>query len=244
MKKLLINARYWFAPILIIVSLLGVLVGGMFSWVGVLLLGLGIVIDTTLHFQTNGAGTDEDGETMGIAWLQNGVMYSMLGVFVLLQLALAWRIYGYVNGVPVAAGYESMLFGILPYQAGISGMDLVGATLSTGIFAGIGIIYGHELAHTKGFAFIISRLMMGLSGKAHFSYAHVYNHHLELAHEDDPATSPRGRSLWQHYPLAGIGQSRFLYRMEQQRLSRLGKPFLTWENRWLRGYAMSLPTVG
>ena len=61
MKKLLINARYWFAPILIIVSLLGVLVGGMFSWVGVLLLGLGIVIDTTLHFQTNGAGMPVEG---------------------------------------------------------------------------------------------------------------------------------------------------------------------------------------
>ena len=82
MKKLLINARYWFAPTLIVVALLGVLVGGMFSWVGVLLLGVGIVIDTTLHFQTTGAGVDEEGETMGIAWLQNGVMYSMLGVFV------------------------------------------------------------------------------------------------------------------------------------------------------------------
>ena len=58
MKKFLINARYWFAPILIVVSLIGVLVGGMFSWVGVLLLGVGIVIDTTLHFQTVGAGVD------------------------------------------------------------------------------------------------------------------------------------------------------------------------------------------
>ncbi len=243
MKKFLVNARYWFAPILILASMVGVLVGGMFSWYGVLLLGVGIVIDTLLRFQTPGAGYDDNGETMGIPWLQNSVMYSMLGVFVLLQVSLAWRIYQYVNGVPISQGFDHMLFGILPYQNGISGLNLIGATISTGIFAGIGIIYGHELAHTKGVTFVISRWMMALSGKAHFSYAHVYNHHLELGHEDDPATSPRGRSLWQHYPLAGIGQSRFLYRMEKQRLERRGKPFLTWENRWLRGYAMSLPTL-
>ncbi len=244
MWKLMMNARYWFAPILIIVALLGVLVGGMLAWVGLLLLGVGIVLDTALMFTTRGAGFDENGESYGIPWLQNGVMYTMLGVFVLLQLTLAWRVAQYVGGVPISAGYfEHAMFGILPYQNGISGLNLIGATISSGIFAGIGIIYGHELSHTKGFAFVISRLMMGLSGKSHFSYAHVYNHHLELAHEDDPASCPRGRSLWEHYPKAGIGQSRFLYNMEKQRLDRLGKSFLTWENRWLRGYAMSLPTL-
>ena len=243
MKKILINARYWFAPFLIIVTMFGVLMGGMFSWIGLLLLGVGIVIDTLLKFRPAGAGYDNNGETMGVPWLQNSIMYGMLGIFVLLQLAMAWRVYQYVSGVPVSAGFDHMMFGILPFQNGITGLDLIGATLSTGIFAGIGIIYGHELSHTKGFAFVISRTMMALSGKAHFSYAHVYNHHLELAHEDDPATSPRGRTIYRHYPLAGIGQSRFLYRMEKQRLERLGKSWFTWENRRLRGYAMSLPTL-
>ena len=243
MKKILINARYWFAPFLIIVTMFGVLMGGMFSWVGLLLLGVGIVIDTLLKFRPAGAGYNDNGETLGVPWLQNSIMYGMLGIFVLLQLSLAWRIYQYVNGVPVSGGFDHMMLGFLPFQNGITGLDLIGATISTGIFAGIGIIYGHELSHTKGFAFVISRTMMALSGKAHFSYAHVYNHHLELAHEDDPATSPRGRSIYRHYPLAGIGQSRFLYRMEKQRLERLGKSWFTWENRWLRGYAMSLPTL-
>ncbi len=243
MKKLLINVRYFVAPVLIIAAMVGVLVGGMFSWLGVLLLGLGIVIDTLLRVQTAGAGVDENGDTNGIPALQNGVMYSMLFVFVALQLALAWRIYQYTTGVPLSAGFDHTMFGFLPYQNGITGLDLIGAALSTGIFAGIGIIYGHELSHTKGFSFVISRLMMGLSGKSHFCYAHVYNHHLELAHEDDPATSPRGRSLYAHYPVCGLGQSKFLYNMEKQRLARQKKPFFTWENRWLRGYAMALPTL-
>jgi len=228
------------APILILVSMFGVLIGGPLVWTGVVLFGVGVLLDTlSMPFHTKGAGFDENGDTNGFAGLQNAVMYTMLPVFVLLQLVMAWRVFQYVNGVPVEPG---MIMGI-PVQMGISGLELYGATLSTGIFAGIGIIFGHELAHTKGFSFIISRLMMGLSGSSHFCYAHVYNHHLELAHQDDPATSPRGRSLYRHFWLSHMGQSKFLYKMEQVRLAKLGKSFISLDNRWIRGYFMSLPTM-
>lgn len=245
MKKLLINIRYWMAPLLIIVTLLSVLMGGMFVWLGVVLFGVGVILDTvTMPFHPPGAGFDENGDTNGIPALQNAVMYVMLPVFALLQVALAWRVMQYVDGVAIVPMSEGqMLFGFLPYQMGITGAELVGAAISTGIFAGIGIIYGHELSHTKGFSFVISRLMMGLSGSSHFSYAHVYNHHLELAHEDDPATSPRGRSIYRHFWLSHMGQSKFLYRMEQTRLAKLGKSFISLDNRWIRGYFMSLPTM-
>ncbi len=240
MKKIFINIRYFMAPILILVSMFGVLIGGPLVWTGVVLFGVGILLDTlSMPFHTKGAGFDENGDTNGFPGLQNAVMYIMLPVFALLQLAMAWRVFQYVNGVPIEPG---MFMGI-PVQMGLTGAELIGATLSTGIFAGIGIIYGHELAHTKGFSFIISRFMMGLSGAAHFCYAHVYNHHLELAHQDDPATSPRGRSIYRHFWLSHMGQSKFLYKMEQVRLAKLGKSFISLENRWIRGYFMSLPTM-
>ena len=151
------------------------------------------------------------------------------------------RIFQYVNGIEYTGATASFLG--MTYYTGITGAQLVGAVVSSGIFAGIGIIYGHELAHTKGFSFLIARWMMGLSGSAHFCYAHVYNHHLELGCENDPATAPRGRSLYAHLPKSHFGQSKFLYTMEKQRLKRLGVPFLSWQNRWIRGYAMSLPTI-
>ena len=240
MKKILINVRYWMAPLLIIVTLVSIIMGGMFVWVGVALFGVGILLDTlTMPFHPRGAGFDDNGDTMGIPALQNAVMYVMLPVFVFLQVALAWRVMQYVDGTL----FETVMFGMIPIQMGITGVELVGATISAGIFAGIGIIYGHELAHTKGFSFVISRLIMGLSGASHFSYAHVYNHHLELAHEDDPATSPRGRSIYRHFWLSHMGQSKFLYKMEQTRLAKLEKSFLSFENRWIRGYFMSLPTM-
>ena len=239
MKKLFINARYFIAPLLILASIFGVIAGGPWVWTGVVLLGAGIIIDTLTRRQTPGAGFDDEGSLFAIPALQNGVMYGMLGAFVLLQIVLAWRVFQYVNGVPIA---ESTLLG-MTIQEGITGSQLIGACLSSGIFAGIGIIYGHELAHTKGFSFVIARWMMALSGKAHFCYAHVYNHHLELGHQDDPATAPRGRSIYAHMPLSGVGQSKFLFNMEKKRLERLGVPFLSWQNRWIRGYMMSLPTV-
>lgn len=239
MNKFIINARYLLAPALILLSMWGVFVGGPWVWTGAFVLGLAIVADTLITRRTVGAGFSESGDTNGIPAFQNSVMYFMLGVFVLLQLNLAWRIYEFAAGVPLGV---TEILGIPVYQ-GITGSQLVGATISSGIFAGIGIIYGHELAHTKGFSFVIARWMMALSGAAHFCYAHVYNHHLELGCSDDPATAPRGRSLYAHLPISYLGQSKFLYGMEEQRLKRLGVPLLSWQNRWIRGYAMSLPTL-
>lgn len=239
MNKFLINIRYLIAPIFILAAMYGVFIGGPWVWTGVYLLGMGIIFDTLMSIRTRGAGVDEHGDTNGIPAFQNGVMYAMLVVFVLLQLNIAWRIYEYVTGVPFGV---TEVFGISVYQ-GITGAQLAGAVLSSGIFAGIGIIYGHELAHTKGFSFVIARWMMALSGSSHFCYAHVYNHHLELGCEDDPATAPRGRSLFMHFPKSYFGQSKFLFSMEKQRLARLNIPFLSWQNRWIRGYAMSLPTI-
>ena len=233
--------KFLLAPSLILVTLAGVIAGGMLSWIGVALLGVGVIVDTILRKQASSSMHKEDGTTKASPTFQNMVMYLMLPVFVLLQLALAWRVYGFMTGVPVEI--TATWFGLIPVYSGITSLDLIGAVLSTGIFAGIGIIYGHELSHCKGFAFIISRMTMGLSGSAHFCYAHVYNHHLELASEDDPATAPRGRTIYGHYPLSYLGQSKFLYNMEKERLSRMGVPFISWQNRWIRGYMMSVPSA-
>lgn len=239
MEKFFVNVRYYIAPLLILGALFGVLAGGPWVWSGVIFLGIGIIVDTLTTARTTGGGFDDNGDTNGIVPLLNGTMYGMLAIFVVLQLALAWRIWQYVNGVEIGT---TTLLG-MTVQDGITGSQLVGAVASIGIFAGVGIIYGHELAHTKGFSFTIARWMMALSGKAHFCYAHVYNHHLELCHEDDPATAPRGRSMYAHYPLSGMGMSRFLFRMEQQRLKTIGVSFLSWQNRWIRGYFMAMPTL-
>ena len=122
MSKLYHNSKYLLAPSLILVSLAGVIVGGPFAWTGVVLLFVGILIDTAIRKQSSSTMHGSDGETLANPAFQNMVMYMMLPVFVLLQLALAWRVYGYMTGMPVEV--TSMIWGVIPFTSGITGLDL------------------------------------------------------------------------------------------------------------------------
>ena len=187
MKTLYVNARYLIVPLMTIATILGIFIGNNFVWLGVILFGFNTIIDTLTKDIHLRADFDKDGNSYGVKKLQYAVMYLMLPTFIALQVILAWRLYQYTSSVPFEV---SSLLG-LNYQNGISTLNLIGSILSAGLWAGLGIIYGHELSHNRKEGFFISRLIMSLSGASPFAYAHVYNHHLDLGHEDDPATAPR-----------------------------------------------------
>ncbi len=233
------NARYLIVPVSSLVTITGILLGGIYAWLGVALFGVYTVIDTVTKDIRFRAEKDANGNSYGVKVFQYLVMYIMLPVFILLQLVLAWRLYQYTSGVPIGTANIS----IFSYQLGISGLHLIGATLSTALWAGLGIIYGHELSHNKKEGFFVSRLIMALSGASHFTYAHVYNHHLDLGHEDDPATAPRGRNVYWHTWLSHVGQSKFSYDLEREKLNNQGKSTLSFKNKWILGYLYSLPSV-
>ena len=243
---------YLYTPIGILATIAGILMGGPWVWIGIGIFGFNILMDTlTKGIHTRGAAVNKQGQPVGSAGILNLMMYFQLVSFVALQIAVVWRIYQYVAGVPI----EMMSWNGYAYQNGITGLELVAVVVGAGMHQGLGIMFGHELSHTKGIGFLISRMMMSLSGCAAFCYAHVYNHHLELGRawlgpegnkmmdDTDPATAPRGRSLYAHWVISTIGQSYFGYRTEQRRLKRMGKSFFSLSNRWIRGYLMSLPTV-
>ena len=237
--KFYINARYLIVPISSLITILGIVLGGIYAWTGVFLFGIYTVIDTltkNIHLR---AETNEVGESYGIKQFQYSVMYVMLPIFILLQVVLAWRLYQYTSGALIQS---SDLYG-LTFESGIVATHLIGSVLSASLWAGLGIIYGHELSHNKKEGFFVSRLIMALSGASHFTYAHVYNHHLDLGHEDDPATAPRGRNVYAHTWLSHAGQSKYSYDLEKKRLNNKGKNFLSLDNRWILGYLYSLPSV-
>ena len=150
MGNFLLNARYLLAPVLIIVAGAGVLIGGIMAWLGVALLFVGLLVDIATKFETTGVGVDENGDTRGWSTFQNLTMYFMLPIFVLFQLVMAWRVYSYMSlGGAEGAVIMELIPGLIVMTEGISGLNLIGATLTSGIFIGIGIIYGHEIYHTK-----------------------------------------------------------------------------------------------
>lgn len=239
MKTLFVNTRYLIVPVMSIITILGLISGGINVWAGVALFGISAIVDTATKNIHLRADFDEEGNSYGIKIFQYAVMYLMLIVFVALQLALVWRIYQYVNGSP----FDLYSFYGLTIQTGITTTNLIGAIISAGLWAGIGIIYGHELSHNKKEGFFISRLIMSLSGASHFTYAHVYQHHLHLGHENDPATAPRGRNVYMHTWLSHAGQCKFSYDLETSRLKKKGKSFFSSDNRWILGYLYSLPSI-
>ena len=239
MKTLFVNTRYLIVPVMSIITILGLISGGINVWAGVALFGISAIVDTATKNIHLRADFDEEGNSYGIKIFQYAVMYLMLIVFVALQLALVWRIYQYVNGSP----FDLYSFYGLTIQTGITATNLIGAIISAGLWAGIGIIYGHELSHNKKEGFFISRLIMSLSGASHFTYAHVYQHHLHLGHENDPATAPRGRNVYMHTWLSHAGQCKFSYDLETSRLKKKGKSFFSLDNRWILGYLYSLPSI-
>jgi len=239
MKTFYVNARYLIVPVMTIATILGLFIGNSFAWLGVILFGLNTIVDTltkNIHLR---ADFDDNGNSYGIKRLQYAVMYLMLPAFIFLQVILAWRLYQYTS----VTSFETLSFLGLSYQSGISGFNLIGSVLSAGLWAGLGIIYGHELSHNRKEGFLVSRLIMALSGASHFTYAHVYNHHLDLGHEDDPATAPRGRNVYSHAWLSHAGQSQYSYDLEREKLKKQKKSFFSLSNKWILGYLYSLPSI-
>ncbi|MBT7523651.1 MAG: fatty acid desaturase [Gammaproteobacteria bacterium] len=239
MKTFYVNARYLIVPVMTIATILGLFIGNYFAWLGVILFGLNTIVDTltkNIHLR---ADFDDNGNSYGIKRLQYAVMYLMLPAFIFLQVILAWRLYQYTS----VTSFETLSFLGLSYQSGITGFNLIGSVLSAGLWAGLGIIYGHELSHNRKEGFLVSRLIMALSGASHFTYAHVYNHHLDLGHEDDPATAPRGRNVYSHAWLSHVGQSQYSYDLERDKLKKQKKSFFSLSNKWILGYLYSLPSI-
>jgi len=239
MRTLFVNTRYLIVPLMSVITILGLITGGIYVWAGVAFFVLSAIIDTATKNIHLRADFDEDGNSYGIKILQYSVMYLMLIVFIALQIAVAWRIFQYVNAAPIEI---LSAFG-LTIQSGITGANLIGAIVSAGLWAGLGIIYGHELSHNKKEGFFVSRLIMSLSGASHFTYAHVYQHHLHLGHEKDPATAPRGRNVYMHTWLSHAGQCKFSFDLEKSRLEKKGKSFFSLDNKWILGYLYALPSI-
>ena len=239
MKTFYVNARYLIVPLMTIATIIGIFLGNIYVWIGVILFGINTIIDTltkNIHLR---ADFDNNGKSFGIKNLQYSVMYLMLPAFVALQIILAWRLYQYTSYVPL----ENLTFLGISYQNGLTSFNLIGSVLSAGLWAGLGIIYGHELSHNRKEGFLVSRLIMALSGASHFTYAHVYNHHLDLGHEDDPATAPRGRNVYSHAWLSHVGQSQYSFNLEKEKLKRQNKSFFSTNNKWIIGYLYSLPSI-
>ena len=96
MKKLYVNVRYLIVPVMTVATIIGLYIGGIYSWIGVFLFGVNTILDTLTKDIHLRADFDDDGNSYGIKSFQYSVMYLMLPIFIAFQLVLANNLYQFV----------------------------------------------------------------------------------------------------------------------------------------------------
>jgi NAD(P)H-flavin reductase/ferredoxin len=117
----------------------------------------------------------------------------------------------------------------------------------TGLMIGmVGTIPAHELTHRTWdrTSMFIGRWLLAFSFDTSFAIEHVYGHHRYVSTTADPATAPRGRSVYQHVLSSTVRGNVSAYRIEAERLAKKRLPVLSAHNAFLRGHLMSLGLVG
>ena len=193
--------------------MLGARLGGVWTFLPLaLLLGVLPILDWIAGLNSRNAG-DEADELSANAWFR-----AITWAWVPVQIAmLAWAV------DHVAAG-------------GLTAVEWVGLTLSTGLIAGtVGITFAHELVHRPGaFELALGEVLLATTSYAHFAIEHVYGHHRRVGTREDPATARAGESLYRFLPRCVGGSLTSAWRFEVQRLARRGRGPWHPSNRMLR----------
>ena len=85
------------------------------------------------------------------------------------------------------------------------------------VTGGMGITIAHELGHRASrLDRVIAKALLVSVAYGHFFVEHVRGHHVRVATPDDPATAPRGMSVYRFIPRSVIGSLRHAWRLEHR----------------------------
>ena len=143
------------------------------------------------------------------------------------------------SAVPIQIGL--IVFGASVVTApGATLVEAIGGTVAVGISGGaFGIVVAHELMHQRRAERWLSRVLMSSVTYAHFCVEHVQGHHVLVATPADPASAPRGQSLYRFLARSTFGGWRSAWRIEAARLKRKGQAVLHPRNRILQDLIVS-----
>lgn len=123
----------------------------------------------------------------------------------------------------------------------LSWFEFTGLVLSVGVINGIAINTAHELSHKRDeMGRWMAKITLAPVAYGHFYVEHVRGHHKNVATPDDPASSKMGESFWAFLPRTMIGSVKSAWKIEGERLGRLGKGTWTFANDNLQAWAMTV----
>ncbi|MDH4114193.1 MAG: alkane 1-monooxygenase [Burkholderiaceae bacterium] len=109
------------------------------------------------------------------------------------------------------------------------------------VTGGMGITIAHELGHRSSrLDRAVAKALLVSVMYGHFLVEHVRGHHVRVATPDDPATAPRGMTVYRFIPRSVVGSFTHAWRLERMRLARLQRPAWHPSNWVLTGSVLSL----
>ncbi|MEZ4406113.1 MAG: alkane 1-monooxygenase [Polyangiales bacterium] len=224
--------RYWLITALTLLATAMVFAGGPWMWASLLF------VVTVITAGDGALGDDTDERPYAHPWLVDLPLYLALPTLAALSVAWLWHLApGDLLGLAALTHRDAAAL-----HASERWWHLAGGGLTVGLlYGGVGTVAAHELVHRtwSPVALTLGRWLLAFTSDASFSIEHVYGHHRHVATAADPATSRRGESVYSFVLRSAVGGWRNAWRIERDRLSRLGHPTLSWRNRALRGWAMS-----
>ena len=204
------SLKYTAAYTLPLSALLGIWLGGWWSFLTPVYAFLAIPLLETLLPQDNTNLKPADRATDGI----NPVFDLMLYVNLIIVYGLIW----FVGEVYSSSSSFSL--------------EWVGVAFSLGIVLGTnGINVGHELGHRqKSWERFLGKMLLLPSFYMHFYIEHNFGHHQNAATPDDPATAKINQTLYSFWITSVVRQYINSWRIQADLLKRQSRPFISLYN--------------
>ena len=143
--------------------------------------------------------------------------------------------------------YDYLLYLLVPFQFFILGLflyrisdptlapyEIIGMTTAYGMACGLSINNAHELGHRNSkIEQFMSKAALMTSLYMHFFIEHNRGHHLNVATEEDPASSRYGENIYAFYLRSISGSWMSAWDLEKKRLKSLNKSVFSIENEML-----------
>jgi NAD(P)H-flavin reductase/ferredoxin len=223
-----------------LLSALSLLAGGRLTTIGLfLILGFVLLGDAL-------GGDDRSTPVFRHPTILTVQLWLALPLLSFIVFAFVW---GQSTGDPLGFGaWLTQLSGydVLGARAASGLGSRVSAWVLTGLMIGmVGTIPAHELTHRTWdpVSMWVGRWLLAFSFDTIFSIEHVYGHHRYVSTAEDPATAPRGRSVYLHVLMSTIRGNVSAWKIEAARLAKKRQGVFSWHNAFLRGHGMSLLLV-
>jgi len=124
-------------------------------------------------------------------------------------------------------------------HAGMSAVGMLGWLLSQGVVGGVlAINTAHELIHKdERIERAFGGMLLTSVGYFGFKIEHLRGHHVHVSTPEDASSARFGQSLWHFLPRAMLRNTRNAWRLEVERLHKVGLPAVHWRNEMI-GWTM------